>query len=200
MDTMENTAILITNNDDTKERFELINGKIIMMSPRPRIDHLTVCGNIFSEFRHYLKGKSCRAFGDGADVYLDEKNHFIPDAMIICNKNIIKDNYIDGAPDLVVEVLSPSTAKNDRFRKKFAYEQAGVKEYWIVDVFYKFVEVYINLNNVLILDKIYYYYSDEELKQTDSLPHDEKIDFSNKIKVSICDNLILNLKDIFDNI
>ena len=100
--------------DDYKERFELIDGKIIMMSPRPRIAHSRALGNIFREFSIYLKGKKCEAFADGVDVYLDEKNHFIPDVMIICNKDIITDLNIQGAPDLVVEVLSPSTAKNDK--------------------------------------------------------------------------------------
>lgn len=64
--------------DDYKERFELIDGKIIMMLPRPRIAHSRALGNIFREFSIYLKGKKCEAFADGVDVYLDEKNHFIP--------------------------------------------------------------------------------------------------------------------------
>ena len=57
--------------DDYKERFELIDGKIIMMSPRPRIAHSIALGNIFREFSIYLKGKKCEAFADGVDVYLD---------------------------------------------------------------------------------------------------------------------------------
>lgn len=186
--------------EDKAKRFELINGKIVMMSPRPRIDHITVSGNIFSEFRQYLKGKTCRAFGDGADVFLDNKNHFIPDAMIVCNKDIIKENYIAGAPDLIVEVLSPSTAKNDRFHKKIAYERAGVKEYWIVDAFYKSVEVYLNKNNILSLDKIYYYLTDEDLIHSEFKTSDDRVDISNQIEVSVCDDLIINLHDIFDNI
>ena len=80
--------------DDYKERFELINGKIVMMSPRPRIDHSRALGNIFREFSIYLKGKKCEAFADGVDVYLDEKNHFIPDVMIICNKLIVLVHFL----------------------------------------------------------------------------------------------------------
>ncbi len=188
-------------DSDSRERFELINGKIVMMSPRPRIDHITVSGNIFREFSIYLKGKSCRAFGDGVDVYLDERNHFIPDAMIICNKDIITDTHINGTPDLIVEVLSPSTARNDRFRKKEAYAKAGVKEYWLVDVFYKFVEVYYNDNGVLRLNRIYYYVDEnnlkEELCESEAM---DNIDTSNEIAVSVCDNLVVNLKDIFENV
>ena len=158
--------------DDYKERFELIDGKIIMMLPRPRIDHSRALGNIFSEFRTYLKGKKCEAFADSVDVYLDEKNHFIPDVMIICNKNIITDLNIQGAPDLVVEVLSPSTAKNDKGIKKDIYEKFGVKEYWIVNTVDKSVEVYLNNNGRFYLDNIYVYFTDEEIDENDALAND----------------------------
>ncbi len=187
-------------DDEKKERFELIDGKIFMMSPRPRIAHATVSGNIFAEFRQHLKGKTCRPFCDGVDVYLNEKNHFIPDVMIVCNKDIIKENCIESVPDLVVEVLSPSTAKNDRFRKKIAYEKAGVKEYWLVDTFYRFVEVYYNKDDVLILDKIYYYLTDEDLSADKIEVDDNRVDFSNEIRVSLCDNFAIKLKDVFENI
>lgn len=188
--------------DNYKERFELINGKIVMMSPRPRIDHSRALGNIFSEFRTYLKGKKCEAFADGVDVYLDEKNHFIPDVMIICNKNIITDLNIQGVPDLVVEVLSPSTAKNDKGIKKDIYEKFGVKEYWIVNTVDKSVEVYLNNNNRFYLDNVYVYFTDEEIAENEALANDDKnkLTIYTDIKVSICDNLVIKVKDIFENI
>lgn len=188
--------------DDYKERFELIDGKIIMMSPRPRIDHSRALDNIFSEFRTYLKGKKCEAFADSVDVYLDEKNHFIPDVMIICNKNIITDLNIQGVPDLVVEVLSPSTAKNDKGIKKDIYEKFGVKEYWIVNTVDKSVEVYLNNNGRFYLDNIYVYFTDEEIAENDALANDDKnkLTIYTDIKVSVCDNLVIKVKDIFENI
>ena len=192
----ENDAVL-------KQRIEKINGKIVMMSPRPAINHNRVSGNIFSEFRTYLKGKSCEAFSDGVDVFLDENNHFIPDVMIVCNKDIIKIDAIYGAPDLVVEVLSPSTARNDRTRKKRVYEKVGVKEYWIVEPVYKTVEVYINTENGFVLDHVYEYYTDEEIAENAKLADDDenKIhDIQSSIKVRICDNLDVNLEDIFSNV
>lgn len=195
----------VAYQDDSilKQRIKKIDGKIVMMSPRPAINHNRVSGNIFSEFRTYLKGKSCETFSGGVDVFLDENNHFIPDVMIICNKDIIRFDGIYGAPDLVVEVLSPSTARNDKTKKKRAYERAGVKEYWIVEPVYKTVEVYLNTDTVFKLDRFYEYYTDEEITENNALTDDDKNkihDIYTEINVSICDNLNVSLKDIFDNV
>ena len=196
---MDNLAYI--NDRNIKIKTELIDGKIFMMSPRPRVEHATVCTNIASEFRSYLKGKTCRAFCDGVDVFLDENNRFIPDTMIVFNPDIIKHDGIHGAPDLVVEVLSKTTAKNDRSKKKYTYAKYGVKEYWIVDVWSKSVEVYYNQDNWFVLDNIYYYLTDEEIAENNNMP-DNDIDkikeYIDSIKVSICDNLIVKLKDIFE--
>ncbi|MCX4131669.1 MULTISPECIES: Uma2 family endonuclease [Megamonas] len=196
---MDNLAYIDDRN--IKIKTELIDGKIFMMSPRPRVEHATVCTNIASEFRSYLKGKTCRAFCDGVDVFLDENNRFVPDTMIVCNPDIIKHDGIHGAPDLVVEVLSKTTAKNDRSKKKYTYAKYGVKEYWIVDVWSKSVEVYYNQDSWFILDNIYYYLTDEEIAENNNMS-DNDIDkikeYTDFIKVSICDNLIVKLKDIFE--
>ncbi|WP_296898388.1 Uma2 family endonuclease [uncultured Megamonas sp.] len=184
-----------------KIKTELIDGKIFTIAPRPKIKHATVCTNIASEFRSYLKGKTCRAFCDGVDVFLDENNRFVPDTMIVCNPDIIKHDGIYGAPDLVVEVLSKTTAKNDRSKKKYTYAKYGVKEYWIVDVWSKSVEVYYNQDSWFVLDNIYYYLTDEEIAENNNMS-DSDIDkikeYTDFIKVSICDNLIVKLKDIFE--
>lgn len=196
---MDNLAYIDDRN--IKIKTELIDGKIFMMSPRPRVEHATICTNIASEFRSYLKGKTCRAFCDGVDVFLDENNRFVPDTMIVCNPDIIKHDGIHGAPDLVVEVLSKTTAKNDRSKKKYTYAKYGVKEYWIVDVWSKSVEVYYNQDSWFILDNIYYYLTDEEIAENNNMS-DNDIDkikeYTDFIKVSICDNLIVKLKDIFE--
>ena len=197
---MDNLAYI----DDVprKEKTELINGKIFLMSPRPRVTHTTVSGNIFREFSIHLRGKKCRAFCDGVDVYLDDKNRFIPDAMIVCNRDIIKEDGIHGAPDLVVEVLSSTTARNDRGRKKDAYAKAGVKEYWIVDTWGKYVEVYYNQNGWLVLDNTYFYFTKEEQEEIKALPegHQDKAEIFDCIKLSVCDNFAVELEYIFENI
>lgn len=184
-----------------KIKTELIDGKIFTIAPRPKIKHVTICTNIVSEFRSYLKGKICRAFCDGVDVFLDENNRFVPDTMIVCNPDIIKHDGIYGAPDLVGEVLSKTTAKNDRSKKKYTYAKYGVKEYWIVDIWSKSVEVYYNQDSWFVLDNIYYYLTDEEIAENNNMS-DSDIDkikeYTDFIKVSICDNLIVKLKDIFE--
>ncbi len=199
---MQGNSVYKNECDYDNERIELIDGKIFMMSPRARIDHARVCANVLIEFGSYLKNKSCEVFGDGVDVYLDDKNHFIPDAMIVCNKDIITDFNIQGAPDLVVEVLSPATAKNDRGKKMKAYEKFGVREYWIIDPFGKTVEVYLNSDNGFEVDYVYYYLTNEEIAQNAALQDNDKrkINIRTAIKVSVCDNLIVNLADIFKNL
>lgn len=189
--------------DEPIIRHELIAGKVVMMSPRPCIEHITAAGNIYCLFWTYLRNKQCRAFGDGVDIYSDERNHFIPDAMIVCNKDIIKHNGIHGAPDLVVEVLSVSTAKNDRGRKMDAYAKAGVKEYWIVSVKDKSVEVYLNRGGLFCLDNIYYHLTAEEIAENDVLPDDDRFkihDLQTQIKVTVCDDLVVNIADVFEHI
>lgn len=189
-------------DDNYKRRYELIDGVIVLMSPRPCLDHVIVSGNIYRIFANYLKGKKCIAFPDGADLYLDDKNHFIPDGMIICDRSIIKRNYVKGAPDLVVEILSPSTAKNDKTKKKDAYAKAGVKEYWIVDINGKSIEVYLNHKGNLELDEIYYDFTPEDIAENDALPDGDKdkIKILYDIKVSLYDDLYVKIKDVFDNL
>lgn len=185
-----------------KEKTEMIDGRIYMMSPRPRVTHALACTNIVREFGLHLRGKICTAFCDGVDVFLDEKNRFVPDVMIVCNPDIIKEDGIHGAPDLVVEVLSVTTAKNDKGRKKDIYAKAGVKEYWLVDTWNKSVEVYYNKNGWLVLDNIYFYLTEEERKENDQLPDNDKdkIEVFDTIKLSVCDNFAVELEYIFEKI
>ena len=197
---MDNLAYI--DDSSLKEKTEMIDGRIYMMSPRPRVTHALACTNIVSEFGLHLRGKKCTAFCDSVDVFLDEKNRFVPDVMIVCNPDIIKEDGIHGAPDLVVEVLSVTTAKNDKGRKKDIYAKAGVKEYWLVDTWNKSVEVYYNQNGWLVLDNIYFYLTEEERKENDQLPDNDKdkIEVFDTIKLSVCDNFAVELEYIFEKI
>ncbi|MEZ3461405.1 MAG: Uma2 family endonuclease [Lachnospiraceae bacterium] len=175
-------------------REELLGGRIYMMSS-PTVNHSQIASNIYYAFRSYLKGKTCRPFNDGVDVYLTENDRVIPDAMIVCNKNIIRLDGIHGAPDLVVEVLSPGTAKNDRGYKKNLYETAGVKEYWIVDPISHSIEVYILANGKFVLDEVYALYpagagvTDEEREET-----------KKEIQVSLYNDFCISLEEIFKDL
>jgi Uma2 family endonuclease len=173
---------------------ELIDGKIVAMSPRPAVNHTRVSGMIYYIFQSYLKGKRCIPFPDGIDLYLTEKDHFIPDMMIVCDRSKIKTNGIYGAPDLVVEVLSPSTAKNDRGYKKDAYAAAGVKEYWIVDTANKLVEQYLLEDKQYVLHEIYVVYSEDMLEK---MNNEERAAIVKEFKCSLYDDLLISLEDIF---
>ncbi|MDQ0230286.1 Uma2 family endonuclease [Metabacillus malikii] len=130
---------------------EAIEGIVIGMSPSPTPKHQDVVDELTAEFKMYLRGKECKAFSSPIDVCLfaeketkldDIKDWVQPDLMVVCDKDKIGEKYIIGAPDLVIEVLSPSTARNDRLVKFNSYEKAGVKEYWIVDPYNMSVEIY----------------------------------------------------------
>lgn len=177
--------------------FEKINGKIVMMSPRPAINHNSVIVNLTHIFTGYLKGKRCRNFSDGVDVHLDENNTFVPDAMIVCNKDIIKSDGIYGAPDLVVEVLSPSTARYDKGMKKDLYEKHGVREYWIISPNDKSIEVYLLKDGRYVLDDVYVVYPDW---QWEKMTDEEKSDARLSLKVSLYDDFIIDIREVFDRI
>lgn len=196
---MENTV----SSEEREIPWELIDGKVIMMSPRPRVSHIEVAGSIYAIFRAALKGKRCRAYPDGMMVYLNEKNHFIPDVMIVCDPSQIKDTHIEGAPTLVVEVLSPSTQLYDRGPKMRAYAAAGVKEYWLVDTIPRRVEVYRQNDGRLEPYRVYTHYTQEEIQENERAPEDFRIreeDMEQTILVDFCGGFQVELEDVFEGI
>ncbi|WP_066292125.1 Uma2 family endonuclease [Bacillus sp. FJAT-29937] len=131
-------------------RYEVIDGKIYNMSPSPTPRHQDVVTQLSVEFGLFLRGKKCRVFVSPIDVCLSDerdlyevKEWVSPDLVVVCDKSRIGNKRIVGSPDLVIEVLSPSTAKNDKLIKYNRYERAGIKEYWIVDPTHKTVDVYL---------------------------------------------------------
>ena len=114
-------------------RYELFHGGVHAMSPAPSSEHQAISGNLHWEIRSFLTPKAtCRIFYAPIDVYLAEDTVVQPDIIVVCDSEKIVKKGCVGAPDLVVESLSPSTAKAD-WKDKFAlYEEAGVREYWIV--------------------------------------------------------------------
>lgn len=175
-------------------REELLGGRIHMMSS-PSVNHNTVASNIYYAFRTYLKGKVCRAFSDGVDVYLTEADRVIPDTMIVCRKDIIRPDGIHGAPDLVVEVLSPSTAKNDKGYKKDLYERSGVLEYWIVDPSLRSIEAYLLSDGKYVLDEFYGLFPDAL-----GITEKERAESKKEIPVSFYDDFSIPLEEIFQNL
>ena len=130
-------------------RWELINGTPYNMAPAPSFVHQSIVGELYVALRAFFREKGCTVVMAPFDVRLDEQGdyeqakHVVqPDISVICDQSQIGSRGCDGPPNLVVEVLSPSTALRDRNEKYMLYEQFGVKEYWIVDPLHRTVEVY----------------------------------------------------------
>ena len=176
---------------------ELIDGKIVLMSPRPTTIHNQTAFNIASIFKIFLRGKPCRVFPDGTDLYLTDRDRFIPDVMVICDRDKVRDDGVHGAPDLVAEVLSPSSIKRDRVYKKSVYEKCGVREYWIVNPVAKSVEVYLLENGAYRLDDAYCLAPDYWLNK---LSDEERAGWRTEIVPSIFSGLAVPLEDVFENV
>lgn len=121
----------------------------------------------------------------------------IPDGMVVCDRSKIKFDGVHGAPDLVVEVLSPRTAKNDRRHKMEVYASSGVREYWIVDPANKSVEQYLQEDGRLALRAVYAICPDYML---DMMTEAERAAIQTKFQCSLFNDLTIHLEDIFENV
>jgi len=175
---------------------ELIDGEVVMMAPAA-MGHTFIAGNIYHIFRKYLQGKKCVPISDGGKVYLTEKDHFVPDMMVVCDRGKIGSDGVYGAPDLVVEVLSPSTTRNDRKHKKDVYGKCGVQEYWLVSPGEKSVEQYFLVGDRLELHEVYTLYPDWMLAR---MTEEERAAVVASFKCSLFDDLDIPLADIFENV
>lgn len=174
-------------------KVELVEGAEVLMSPAST-GHNRIAGNLFLIIGNYLRGKRCRVFYE-TKVIFDEKNHYIPDLIVVCDRKKIKENAVEGPPDLVVEILSPSTQKRDLGVKKRVYEKFGVKEYWIVNPKSKSVEVYHLLENRFELDSVCAVLQDWEWE---AMTEKEKREISLNLKVSLYDDLVIDVREIFE--
>lgn len=135
-------ADYVTWPDD--ERWEIIDGIAYNISPAPRIKHQDITGKFFSRLEQKLTGKpSCRPFIAPTDVVFSENDIVQPDILVVCEKNKITEANIQGAPDLIVEVISPSTAIKDKREKMNLYEKHKVREYIIIYPMEEYTESFI---------------------------------------------------------
>jgi len=170
------------------ERYELINGKVYMMAS-PNVTHQNIAGAIYRKLGNYLEGKPCKPFIAPLDVVLskslikDKKDKkksdsvVQPDVFVVCDSDKISKERINGTPDLVFEIVSPSSETHDYFKKFSLYTEHGVREYWIVNPETKQIFVKIDSN--------------EET---------EKYSFEDKIKISIFDDFYIDFKELFSGI
>ena len=148
---------------DDENRYELIDGKVYIMSPAPAQVHQAISVRLLLKLGNFLDGKSCEVFHAPFDVCLnaagDKDNTVVqPDIVVVCDNSKLDGKRCDGAPDLVIEILSPSTSNQDKVIKFKKYLQAGVREYWIVDPESRAVSVYVLDDGKYIASA----YSDEE--------------------------------------
>ncbi|NBK18457.1 Uma2 family endonuclease [Anaerotruncus sp. 1XD42-93] len=178
-------------------REELIGGKVVAMSPRPTFNHNRVASRIYWIFESYLRGHACTPIADGTDLYLSEADLFVPDFMIVCDRNKIKSDGVHGAPDLVVEVISPSTVNRDRGYKKDQYAKCGVQEYWIANPVDRSIEIYLFKNNELGFDRVYTVHPDWMLAK---MSEEERAAVETHFKCSLFDDFDISLDDIFSGL
>lgn len=128
--------------------YQLIDGELVM-SPAPSLYHQKISKRILIKLDLFTtKNNLGEVYDAPVDILLGETETFQPDLVFVSekNKSILKEDKIEGSPDLIIEILSPSTAYYDLKHKKNIYELTGVKEYWIVDPMEKTVEVFWNEN------------------------------------------------------
>lgn len=127
-------------------RAELIDGELIYNQAAPSRLHQALLGELYTLIHHYIKSKkgSCRVYPAPFAVKLEEDRDTIvePDISVICDPGKLTDRGCTGAPDWIIEIISPGTSSHDYIRKLGLYEAAGVREYWIVDPARETVFVY----------------------------------------------------------
>ena len=137
-------ADYLTWDDD--KRCELIHGVPRMMAA-PSPVHQQILMNLSNDFCNFLRDKTCSVFPAAFDVRLnadtDDDIVVQPDIVVVCDPSKIDHRGCNGAPDLVVEILSPSTGSHDRITKMKLYKDAGIREYWIVDPVHRIIDVHV---------------------------------------------------------
>jgi Uma2 family endonuclease len=131
-------------------RVELIDGLAYIKGPTPYLEHQEVAGEVFAQAATALRETSCHVFIGPLDVRMpkadasDESTDTVvqPDVLVVCDETKLDRRGVRGAPDWVVEVLSPATAGHDQVRKRRISEQAGVREYWLVHPVDRVLTVY----------------------------------------------------------
>jgi Uma2 family endonuclease len=148
------------------ERYQLLGGEVFLMAS-PSIVHQGLLMELSTQFHIWLRGKPCRVFAAPLDVRLfpkeDNSDDTVvqPDLLVVCDKEKLSKGPVNGPPDLVVEIVSPSNTHKELFLKFQYYLEAGVREYWVIDPEGKKLQVHINENG---------HFLSSSYKENDSVP------------------------------
>ena len=172
---------------DDDKRYEVIDGTVYLMSPGPVQSHQVISGELFGQLWSFLRGKLCMVFSAPFDVCLNaegdnDRTVVQPDIIVVCDMSKLDGKRCNGAPDLIIEILSPSNRKHDMLRKFDKYLKSGVREYWIVDPEDKFITVYI-LKEGKYIARVYGEENEDEF-----------------VPVHVLDGCRIVLKDVFDSV
>lgn len=177
-------ADYLTWPDD--EKYEIIDG-VPYMQAAPSWQHQSISAELVTQFSNCLKNKSCKVFHASFDLSIPNENEIEdetstvvqPDLVVICDKNGLRGTGYYGVPPLIIEILSPSTARRDKLYKLNKYEASGVKEYWMIEPDVKLVSVF-------------------QLQENKKYSRPEIYTEEDSIEVSIFPDLIIDLKPVFD--
>lgn len=136
-----------------KERVELFKGKILQMSPAPSSNHQRILRKINRTFDNFFSTNPCELFFAPFDVRFPDENGTVktvlqPDLCVICDPEKIDDRGCIGAPDLIVEILSPGNSKKEMGSKYKIYEESGVREYWVVNPAERHILIFVAENGI----------------------------------------------------
>jgi len=169
------------------KKYEIIDGTLYAMTPAPSVRHQRVLRKLFTRIANYLTDKFCEVFCSPLDVLLPEGNEETgdvktvvqPGILVVCDRLKLAEKHCTGAPDFIIEIVSPSAPSIDYVKKLNLYEKHKVKEYWIVNYVHKEIMVYkLQENGEYDKPEIY---KDRE------------------ITASIFKDLTINLQDIFED-
>ena len=160
------------------ERYELIDGEIYVMAS-PLRAHQQISVELLRQLSNFLFRKTCKVYCAPFAVYLNNDNYtkVEPDIVVVCDKSKLTDKGCNGAPDLIIEILSPSSLRRDKITKFNKYLDAGVREYWIIEPESKIASVYLLKNGE---------YFAKSYSETDT------------ISVNVLDGCHIELKHVFE--
>lgn len=142
-----------------KKRFEILKGRLFEMSPAPSKSHQDIVGELSGRFYIFFKSRQCKYYIAPFDVRIPRRNSvkdediitvFQPDICVVCDLSKLDERGCLGAPDLIIEILSPGNSKCEMNDKFTVYEEAGVREYWMVNYFDKTIFQYLLQNGKFI--------------------------------------------------